>query len=125
MTDDLTPLQSRITKIVGDEERLNQNRKSALGARQAHRDAEKRTEAASLATLQSEKEHQMGVNAAKEHTYQEALRREGEELMNVSKEIRNDYATEVQRRKVAEEQLRGKVAALETRLRNVKAARPS
>ncbi len=30
MSDDITPLQSRIAKIVGDEERLNRNRRSAL-----------------------------------------------------------------------------------------------
>lgn len=125
MSDDITPLQSRIAKIAEDEKLLNRNRTSALEERKAQRDQEKRAEDANLATLGRERDHQMGLNVEKERKFQEAQRREGEELVNASKEIRDALAAEVQRRRVAEEMLQGKAAALEARLRKTKAARPS
>jgi hypothetical protein len=124
MTDDLTSLQTRITTIVGDEERLNRDRKTARGEQQAYRDVEKRSEAAKLATLDKEKEHQLGVNAEKERKFQEALRREGEELVNLSKEIRDEYVTEIRHRELAKEKLQTKIIALEAKLRNIEGARP-
>ena len=123
MSDDIKPLQDRISKIVGDEERLNRNRKSARDEKSAHRDAEKRTEATHLATLEREKEHQLAVNAQKEHKFQEALRREGEELVNVSKEIRDDYVAEIHHREAAKERLQTKISALEAKLRSIEGAR--
>ncbi|MDD5751007.1 MAG: hypothetical protein PHS73_00625 [Candidatus Peribacteraceae bacterium] len=126
MSDDtIQPLQDRITKIVSDEEHLNSNRKSALAVKKSRRDGEKRTEVANLAKLEHEKEHQMGVNAEKERKYMEELKREGEELVNVSKEIRDDYITEIRHRELAKEKLQAKIGTLETKLRSIKAARPS
>ena len=124
MTDDMTPLQSRITKIVGDEERLNRNRLTGMKTKKDHRDAEKRTETANLATLEKEKEHQIGVNAEKERRFQDALRREGEELADLSREIRDEYATEIRHRQTAMEKLQGKITTLEDKLRNIEGTRP-
>lgn len=124
MTDDITPLQSRISAIVGDEDRLNRNRKSALGAKQARRDAEKRSEAANLSTLEREKEHQVRTNTDKERKFQEELKREGEELVNLSKEIRDDYIAETRHREAAKEKLQTKVSALEAKLRSIEGERP-
>ena len=59
MTDDIVPLQSRITAIVDEENRLNRNRKNAIGIKQTRRDAEKRSESAKLLTLEKEKQHQL------------------------------------------------------------------
>jgi hypothetical protein len=123
MTDDLTALQTRITRIVGEEDRLNRDRRTARGAQQAHRDDEKRTESANLATLEKEKEHQIGVNAEKEHKFQEALRRDGEELVNFSKGIRDDYIVEIHHREAAKEKLQEKITALESKLRSIEGAR--
>jgi len=125
MTDDITPIQSRIAKIAEDERLLNSNRKSALEGRKAQRDQEKRTEDADLAKLGMARNRQMELNAEKERKFQDAQRREGEELVNASREIQSAYAAEVQRRKEVGEVLQGKAAALETRLRNIKAERPS
>jgi len=124
MTDDLTPLQSRITTIVGDEERLNRNRTTGIKVKKDRRDAEKRTENAKLATLEKEKEHQMSVNAGKEQKYQTELKREGEELENASKEIQADYIAEVRHRAVAKNNLQTKVTALEVKLRGIESGRP-
>lgn len=125
MSDDITPLQSRITAIVSDEELLNRNRKSALETRQARRDGEKRTEAANLATIEKAKKDQMDINENKERKFMEDLKKQGTELVNVSKEIRDDYIAEMQHRKIAKEKLQTKIAALETKMRSIKAARPS
>ncbi|PIQ76165.1 hypothetical protein COU78_01240 [Candidatus Peregrinibacteria bacterium CG10_big_fil_rev_8_21_14_0_10_49_24] len=125
MSDDITALQSRITAIVSDEERLNRNRKSALEVQQARRDSEKRTEAANMATTEKEKQRQIDSNAIKERKFLEELKKQGEELVNVSKEIRDDYVAEMHHRKVAKDKLQTKVAALETKMRSIKAARPS
>lgn len=124
MTDDIKSLQSRITTIVEDEERLNRNRKNARGVKQSRRDSEKRTEAAHIATLDKEKDRQMDVNAEKERKFQTELKREGEELVNLSKEIRDDYITEARHRELAKEKLQTKVTAVETKIRNIKGARP-
>lgn len=124
MTNDLTPLQSRITTIVGDEERLNRNRKNARGAQQSRRDIEKRAEAVKLATLDKEKDHQVRANADKERKFQEILRREGEELVNLSKEIRDDYVAEIRHRETAKETLQAKITALEAKLRGIEGGRP-
>jgi len=124
MSDDITPLQSRITTIVGDEERLNRNRKKALDIKKVRRDTEKRSEVANLATLEKEKESQMRVNADKERKYVEELKREGEELVNVSKEIRDDYIAEIRHREAAKEKLQAKITALEVKLRDIEGARP-
>jgi hypothetical protein len=124
MTDDnINPLQDRITKIVGDENRLNRDRLTMRKEQTDRRDAEKRTETANLATLDREKGHQMGVNAEKERQFQEALRRDGEELVGLSKGIRDDYIAETQRREVAKKNLEGKVSALETKLRSIGSSR--
>ena len=123
MTDDIKPLQSRISTIVGDEERLNRNRKSALGAKQARRDSEKRSEAANLSTLEREREHQVRANADKERKFQEELKREGEELVNLSKEIRDEYIAETRHREAAKEKLQAKVSALEAKLRSIEGTR--
>lgn len=124
MTDDLTPLQSRITTIVGDEERLNRNRTTGMKVKKDRRDAEKRTENAELATLEKEKQHQISVNAGKEQKYQTALKREGDELDNASKEIQADYIAEVRHREIAKSNLQTKVSALEARLRSIEGTRP-
>ena len=124
MADDITPLQSRISAIVGKEDRLNRDRKDALGAKQARRDVEKRSETASLTTLEKEKEHQVKTNADTERKFQEELKREGEELINLSKEIRDDYVAEIRHREIAKEKLQSKVAALEAKLRSIEGARP-
>lgn len=125
MADDtIKPLQDRITKIVGDEERLNRNRLSGMKAKKDRREVEKRTETENLATLETEKNHQIGVNTEKERTFQEALRKEGEELVDLSKEIRNDYIEEIRHREAAKEKLQKKVVALEAKLRSIEAVRP-
>lgn len=123
MTDDLMPLQSRITTIVGDEERLNRNRKNALDVKKTRRAVEKHSEDAKLATLDREKEHQKRINADKEHKFTEELKREGEELINLSKEIRNEYIAEIKHREVAKEKLQTKVSALEEKLRGIERSR--
>ncbi|MFA7682344.1 MAG: hypothetical protein WCX61_04930 [Candidatus Peribacteraceae bacterium] len=124
MTDDITALQSRITAIVSNEDRLNRERKGARGVRQARRDVEKRSEAANLSTTEKEKQHQVRTNADKERKFQEEMKREGEELVNFSKEIRDDYTAEVRHREMAKEKLQTKVTALETKLRRIGEARP-
>ena len=124
MSDDLTPLQSRISTLVGDEERLNRNRMTGMKSKKDHRDVEKRTETAKLATLEKEKDHQLGVNAEKERKFQEALRQEGEELVNVSKEIRDDYIEEIRHREAAKGKLQTKITALEAKLRTIEGRRP-
>ncbi|MCF7844561.1 MAG: hypothetical protein K9M03_01910 [Kiritimatiellales bacterium] len=124
MSDDITTLQSRITAIVSDEERLNRTRKSALGKQQARRDTEKRTEAADLATIEQEKKHQIDMNEKKERKFNEDLKKQGAELVNVSKEIRDDYIAEMHHRKIAKEKLQTKVSALETKMQSIKSARP-
>ncbi|ALM09684.1 MAG TPA: hypothetical protein DEB30_00660 [Candidatus Peribacter riflensis] len=123
--DTIQPLQERITKIVGDEERLNRNRVTGMKTKKDRRDAEKRTETSNLATLEREKAQQMGANAEKERKFQEALRREGEELVDLSKGIRDDYIAEIRHREVAKEQLQTKITALEGKLRTIEGARPS
>ncbi|TSC79914.1 MAG: hypothetical protein G01um101425_391 [Candidatus Peregrinibacteria bacterium Gr01-1014_25] len=124
MTDDITPLQPRISAIVADEDRLNRNRKNALMTKQARRDVEKRSEAVNLLTLEKQKTHQVRTNADKERKFQEELKREGEELVNLSKEIRDDYIAEIRHREAAKEKLQAKVIALETKLRSIEGARP-
>ncbi len=124
MTDEMHTLQSRITKIVGDEERLNHNRLTGVKAKKDRRDIEKRKETANLATLEKEKELQMRTNAEKERTFLEELKHEGEELVNLSKEIRDDFIAETQHREAAREKLQAKVAALENKLRSIEGARP-
>jgi len=122
--DNIQPLQDRISKIVGDEERLNRTRKSAVEAQKAHRDSEKRTESAHLATMDRDREHQLGLNAEKERKFQEKMRKEGEELVNLSKEIRDDYIAETRHREAAKDKLQSKVTALESKLRSIESARP-
>lgn len=109
---------------MGNEERLNRERKSALTAKKARRDIEKRSEVANLAILEKEKEHQMMMNADKERKFAEDLKREGEELINVSKEIRDDYIAEIRHREEAKAKLQVKVSALEAKLRKIEEARP-
>lgn len=123
MSDDITILQSRITAIVDDENRLNRERKTSLGVKQARRDSEKRTEAAKLSTLETDKTNQLRNNALKEQKFQEELKKEGEELVNLSREIRNDYITEAKHRESAKQQLQSKVTALETKLKNIEGRR--
>lgn len=124
MTDDLTPLQTRITTIVGDEERLNRNRKSAIDLKKGRRDVEKRSEVASLATLEKEKQSQMRVNEGKEQKFLADIKREGDELVNASKEVRDEYIAEVRHREIFKEKLQTKVTALEAKLRSIEGARP-
>lgn len=120
----MQPLQERITKIVGDEKKLNHNRRSALDAKKTQRNGEKRSEAADLATLDRQKEKQIRINRGKEQKFLEDVKREGDELVNVSREIRTDYITEVQHRETFEQKLQTKLTALEAKLRSIKAARP-
>lgn len=125
MSDDINPLESRITKIVGQEERLNKNRISGMKAKTDHRNAEKRQEGYDLASLDREKADQLKTNSAKESKFQESLKREGEALVDLSKEIRDDYIAELRHREQAKEKLQAKVAALESKLRGIEGARPS
>lgn len=125
MTDDtIQSLQDRITKIVGDEERLNRKRLSGMKDKTDRRDSEKKKETVELATLETEKEQQMRVNAVKERKFLDELKREGEETVNLSKEIRDDYIAEIRHREVAKERLQAKVTALEAKLRGIERARP-
>ena len=125
MTDDIVPLQSRITAIVDEENRLNRNRKNAIGIKQTRRDAEKRSESAKLLTLEKEKQHQVIINADNEWEFQKELSREGVDLVNLSKEIRDDYIAESRHREVARENLQAKITALEAKMQSIKTARGS
>ncbi|OGJ61077.1 hypothetical protein A3C37_03365 [Candidatus Peribacteria bacterium RIFCSPHIGHO2_02_FULL_53_20] len=122
--DNIQPLQDRIAKIVGDEERLNRNRLTALKVKTDRRDSEKRTENADLETLDRKKEQQIRVNADKERKFLDELKREGAELVHLSKELQHDHTEETRRRGEAKEKLQAKVTALEAKLRNVAGARP-
>lgn len=123
MSDDLSPLESRISSIVDDEERLNRDRKSALGTKNARRDAEKRTEAAHMATLERGRDHQARTNAEKERKFQADIKREGE-IVDLSKEIRDDYIRETRHRQAAKESMQAKISALESKLRSIEGRRP-
>lgn len=124
MNDDITPLQDRITKIVGNEDRLNRERLTGIKAKKDRRDSEKRTEAANLATMNTEKENQLGINAVKERKYVEELKREGEVLVDLSKKLRDDYIVEKRHREETTTKMQGEASVLEEKLRRIEAARP-
>lgn len=123
MTDDLTPLESRISTIVADEERLNRERVSGMKEKTNRREAEKRKETSELTTIENAKGSQMKEIAEKERKLEEEMRREGE-LVNASKEIRDDYIVEMKRREDVKQKLQAKLTALETKMRSIKNARP-
>lgn len=124
MNDDFTPLQDRITKIVGNEDRLNRERLTGMKVKKDRRDAEKRTETANLATLDTEKEHQLGVNAGKERKYVEEIKREGEVLVDLSKKLRDEYIMEKRHREETTTKMQAEATVLEQQLRSIETSRP-
>lgn len=123
MTDDIQPLEARITKIIGEEERLNRTRKSALKVNDDRRNIEKRKEDTELATLETEKKRQLQANTVKETDFQKLQDREGKELVGFSKEIQSEYLAELEHRKLANNALKQKVTVLEAKLRTIEAGR--
>lgn len=124
MNDDISILQDRITKIVGSEERLNRERLTGMKVKKDRRDSEKRAETANLATLDSEKEHQLGINAVRERKYVEELRREGELPVDLSKKLRDEYAVEKRHREEFAKKMQSDASVLEAKLRSIEASRP-
>ena len=123
MSDDIKPLESRITKIIGEEERLNRNRKSALKTNDDKRNAEKRKENADLAILETEKRRQVRANTANESAFRMSQEREGKELVSLSQEIQFAYIKETEHRKATQSSLLQRVTALEAKLRGIEANR--
>ena len=123
MSDDIKPLESRITKIIGEEERLNRNRKSALKTNDDKRNAEKRKENADLAILETEKRRQVRANTANESAFRMSQEKEGKELVSLSQEIQSAYIKETEHRKATQSSLQQRVTALEAKLRGIEANR--
>ena len=123
MTDDIKPLESRITQIISNEQRLNRNRQTALKANDDRRNVEKRKEDGDLATLETEKRRQVRANTIREGDFLQSQEREGREIIGLSKEIQRDYIAELEHRKFASNSLQQKVTTLETKLRNIEAGR--
>lgn len=124
MNDDITPLQNRIIMIDGNKDRLNRERLTGMKVKKDRRDSEKRAETAHLATLDTEKEHQLGVNAVKERKYLEELKREGEVLVDLSKKLREEYVVEKRHREETTTKMHYAATALEEKLRSIEASRP-
>lgn len=123
MSDDIRPLELRITKIIGEEDRLNRNRKLALKTNDDKRNAEKRKETADLALLETEKNKQVRANSANESAFRTLQEKEGNELVNLSRDIQSAYIKETDHRKATQSSLQQQVTALEEKLRGIEAGR--
>ncbi len=123
MSDDIKPLESRITKIIGEEDRLNRNRRNSLKVNDDRWKEEKRKEDAALATLDTEKQRQVSANTVKEQAFRKLQEKEGSELEDITKGIQAAYIAELEHRKNAMISMQQQLDALEAKMRSIEASR--